>query len=480
MYPSTPTHTEELLEIIKENKQEKTTIIKELIDEHKKSKEVQKMSEGVRYYFNESDITNRKIYTYVNDQKVVDEDATNNKLPASWHKRLVDQKVSYLAGKPATLTSKIEDDPHQEDIEEQLGDEFEDTLPELIKHASNKGKEWLHPYINEDGEFDYIIVPAQEGIPIYEQSKKKELEAFIRYYELKDDVTKIELWDSEQVTFYEEIDGEVVYDADYDKNPQGHFFYGNEGRGFKQYGWEKVPFIEFKNNEEAVNDLTFYKQLIDAWELLTSDTMNTILDVQSLILVLRGYEGTDLEQFITDLKRYKTILLSDEEGAGAEALQANIPTDATNSQSERLIEQIYQAGQGVNFNTDKFGQSPSGVALQFLYTALDMKCQVLERKFQKALKQFIWFICEYLDMVGKPKPDYKNYSFVFNKTMVTNETEQIANVNSSKGIVSDERLREVHPLVDDAQLETERMEKQMDEYSKNLPKVGEGNEPRED
>jgi SPP1 family phage portal protein len=463
MYPDTPTHTEELIQLIKENSPKITEIIKEYIDNHDTSS----MDEGVKYYFNETDITKRQIYTYVNDKKIVDADATNNKLPAGWHKTLVDQKVSYLAGKPVTIKSKKDNDPVLERINEILGDDFDDTLPELVKHASNKGIEWLHVYVDEEGNFDYMIVPAQEFIPVYDNTKRKNLIAGIRHYRLDDGTHKIELWDDEQVIFFEETDQGIVLDVNYDPNPQSHFYYSGQG-----YGWGKVPFIGFKNNEEAVNDLTFYKRLIDAYEKILSDTTNTIEDVQSLILVLKGYEGTNLEEFMTNLRRYKAIKVDGSEGSGVDALQVNIPTDAIEKHLNRITELIYQAGQGVNVSTDKFGQNPTGVALKFLYSFLDMKANVLERKFSKALKQLMWFICEYLSIAENIQADYLDYSFVFNKSMITNKVEEVQSANSSKGIVSDETLLANHPFVTDVQEELKRLRKEEEAYGDTLEPLG--------
>lgn len=458
MYPETPTVTEEMIDIIKNNAPRTTSIIQQYINHH--MYDAEKMMEGVNYYFNQSDITNRQIYTYEGDQKVIDEDATNNKLPTGWHKTLVDQKVAYLVGKPAQINSKKEDDTTLELIQDILGDDFDDVLPELVKQSSNKGKEWLHVYIDEEGAFDYIIIPAQEFVPIYENTKRKQLIGGIRFYDLDDGTRKIELWDDQQVTYYEQMhsSGEIVIDVNYEVNPQPHFYYNETG-----YPWEAVPFIEFKNNEEAVSDLTFYKELIDAYELVLSDTENTLEDIQSFVYVLKGYEGTDLNQFKTDLKRYKVISVSDEQGSGVDTVKADIPVEAVESQLERLTNMIYQSGQGVDGSLDKLGNNPSGVTLKFLYSFLDMKAAVLERKFSKSLKTLMWFVCEYLSIAENTQLDYKNYYFTFDKSMIANEKEQIESANQSKGVISDESMLEAHPLVDDAQTELERLRRQREE-----------------
>ncbi|WP_373894453.1 phage portal protein [Virgibacillus sp. CBA3643] len=454
MYPVSATHTEELIDIIKSNSPRTVDIIREYIDQH----DTTKMDEGVRYYFNESDITNRKIYTYENDRKVIDYDATNNRLPVGWHKTLVDQKVSYLAGKPATINSKEDDDPALDRINEILDDEFNDTLPELVKQTSNKGIEWLHVYVDDEGNFDYIIVPAQEFIPIYENTKRKNLVGGIRYYPLDDHTRKIELWDDEQVTYYEETNSGITLDMTYEENPQSHFYYGESGYGWSKGNKRVVPFIGFKNNEESVSDLTFYKSLIDAFENILSDTTNTVEDVQKFLYVLKGYEGTDLEEFITNLKRYRAIKTDGESGSGVDIKQGDVPINSTDSILDRLTELIYQAAQGVDNSNDKFGNNPTGVSLQFLYSFLDMKANTMERKFSKSLKQLLWFVCEYLSIAENIETDYRDYKFTFNKSIITNKKEEIENVNNSKGIVSDETIFANHPLVDDPQLEKERME----------------------
>ncbi|WP_433958775.1 phage portal protein [Cytobacillus horneckiae] len=463
MYPESPTHTEELIALIKSNSQEVTDIIKEYIEKHDTSK----MDEGVRYYFNESDITKRQIYKYENDKKVVDEDATNNKLPANWHKTLVDQKISYLAGKPITIKSKKDNDSALESINNILDDDFDDVLPELVKHASNKGREWLLVYVDENGDFDYMIVPAQEFIPIYDNTKRKNIIGGIRFYNLDDGTRKIELWDDQQVTFYEESEDGIVLDVNYSVNPQSHFYYGEKG-----YGWGKVPYIEFKNNEEIVSDLIFYKRLIDAFELIFSDTTNTIQDVQKFIYILKGYDGTKLEEFVTNLKRYRTVKTDGRDGSGLDIKQGDIPIAATDSLLDRITELIYQAGQGVNVSTDKFGNNPTGVALQFLYSFLDMKADVMERKFSKALKRLMWFVCEYLSIAENTQADYKDYSFIFNKSMITNRTEEVNNANNSMGNVSKETALANHPFITDVQAELERIEREKDDFDSRQESLG--------
>lgn len=442
------THTEELNKVIEDNKPITANLIKELIDAYKA--ESAELSTGERYYLNENDIEKRHIYTYVDGVRVIDIDAKNNKIPSGFHKLLVDQKVAYLAGKAVTVGSKSEDEELLEGITSLLSDEFEDVIPELIKNVSNKGREWLHPYIDEDGLFDYIRIPAEEIIPIYDQSKQKKLVMAIRFYSV-DDKTKVEVWDTERVTYYEIISGQIYLDVTQEINPASHFQYGNLG-----YGWQEVPFVEFLNNEERVSDLKFYKAFIDAYDLILSDTANTLDEMQSLIYVLKGYPGTDLAEFVTGLKRYKAVAVDDT--GGVDTMKAEVPISTVDSVLDRYTANIFHFGQGADVSMDKFGNAPSGVALKQLFQLLDMKASILERKFTKALKHFSWFMVEYLNISESKQYDYKDITFTFNKSMLSNEAEQVQMAVDSKGVISDETIRAHHPWVNDSAVETERLE----------------------
>lgn len=469
MYPSDTTHTEELNEIIRLNKPMTEDIVKEMIEAHESAAV---MDDGHRYYMGENDIQNRVIYTYQNDRPVEDKDAKNNKVSSGFHKLLVDQKVAYLAGKPVTVGSKGDDSELLEVVTDTLSDDFEDIIPELIKNVSNKGREWLHPYIDADGIFDYIRIPKEEVIPIYDRSKQKKLLYIIRFYAVDDTTTKVEMWDKEQVTFYEIIDGDIFFDVSEDINPASHFYYNGSG-----YGWGEVPFIEFMNNEERVGDLTFYKGYIDAYDLIVSDTLNTLEDMQSLIYILKGYEGTDLKGFNANLKRFKAIKVSGEDGSGVDTKQSEVPVNAVDSQLDRYTKNIFHFGQGADVSMDKFGNAPSGVALRQLFQLLDMKASVMERKFTKGLKHFAWFLVEYINITEKKDHDYKDLTFTFNKSMLTNEAEQIEMGQNSVGNVSKETILENHPWVKDVELEMRRLEEEAIRFGESLPPLNEDDEP---
>jgi len=455
--PFTNQETDRLNKLIEESKKGTTDFIREYISKHNASK----YQEGVDYYFKKNDIMKRNIYAYdAEGNKHIDMDATNNKAASGWHKLLVDQKVSYLTGEPVTLNSEDDDDA-TDSINEVLGHKFNDMLPTLVKNASNKGVEWLHPYVDEQGNFDYIIIPAQEGIPIYENTKRNDLIGFIRKYklDLDEEIEKVELWDAETVTYYEYVNGQLYPDYSFgDEHVQSHFYYKNDG-----YGWGSVPFVAFDNNDERVSDLTFTKDYIDIYDNLFADTANTLEDIQQILYEIRGYEGTSASEALANIKRYKVVLV-DGEKSGVDMKQGEMPMSSMDSYLDRLSKNLYTFGGGVDFDTDKFGNSPSGVALQFLFSNLDMRASVAERKFTRAIQEFLWFVCEYLSIAENKEIDYKEITITFNKTIVSNQLEKVTMAQQSMGIVSKETLLENHPFVTDVEAEKQQLEDEQEQY----------------
>lgn len=450
----TATFTEEFAKQLEKSKPDLQTI-KKIISEH----DTTKMREGVHYYENENDIMHRVQYAVIDGVKTIDEEKPNNKIPHGWHKLLVDQKTAYLVGNPINFST--DDEELLDHINDYLGEKFDDIANELVKNASNKGKEWLHPYIDEEGEFDYIITPAEQCIPIYEDKRQTKLQHMIRYYPIVLDdkeVTQVELWGADDVTYFVLEESTLQPDSTEPVNPAPHFYYVNNQEE-KGYGWGRVPFIAFRNNEQEKGDLQYYKALIDAFDLKVSDNQNSFEEMQELIYVLKGYEGQSLSEFMQNLKYYKAINVDND--GGVDTKQAEIPMSSIDSHLDRLRESIFIFGQGVDSSADKLGNSPSGIALKFLYSLLDMKSDTLERKFRTALQELIWFLCEYLEMSGDThEHDYKAVDYTFKRSVMSNDLENSQIAQQSKGIISDETIVANHPWVDNAQLEMERLEKE--------------------
>lgn len=437
-------------------------IIHSYIQEFESSPKREKMKIGERYYENDTDINRRKLYKYIDGQRVEDTDRPNNKLTHGFAKIIVDEKVNYLLGKAPIIAA--DDEKFQEKLIGFMDDEFDDLLQEIGVEAANKGIAWLQPYIDEDGDLRFKKHDSEKVIPVWKDSAHTNLEAIIRVYyvetyegDKRTDVKKVEYWTKDDVTYYTYFNGMMVPDVEApgQGEPIGHFTVNN---GTAYRGWGKVPFIPFKNNSKELNDLTYFKALADDYDKNTSDTSNVLDDIARFIYILKNYGGTDLNEFLNDLKLYK-VIKTDSDG-GVDKLSPDINIEAVEKHLDRIKKDIYIFGQAVDMDTDKFGNSPSGIALMFLYSALDLKCDQMERKFKKAYKLIFWFIAEYLKITNQGNYDPKTAKVTFVRSMIINETDVITNVRNSKGIVSNKTLLEHHPYVGDVEEELKRIEEE--------------------
>lgn len=160
------------------------------------------------------------------------------------------------------------------------------------------------------------------------------------------------------------------------------------------HNFGRVPFIPFFNNGFHRDDLTPIKGLIDTYDKTYSGFINDLEDIQEIIFVLSGYEGESLSEFLTQLKKYKTIKLDSEDGAsgGLSTLTIDIPVEAREKMLQMTRKSIFEQGKGIDPDPQNFGNS-SGTALKYLYSLLELKAGMAEMEFRSGFEELIKAIC---------------------------------------------------------------------------------------
>lgn len=448
------------------------------IDEFLKSTERKWMLDGEAYYVVENpEIMNRKMYRYRKNpatgsaERVVDSAKPNNRRAHGFMYVLVEDKVNYLLSKPFTLSCNEEG--YLQQVKKILGKAFQaNRLMRLGVDASNCGISWLHPYIDEKGKFRTMIVKPEQGIPLWKDNDHEEMDGFIWFYDVdviegqeQKTITKVEYWLPDRVAYYVSdssgegfdlrLDSERYLDAavDEDSDFMEHFRIGKEAGN-----WGMVPFVPFKNNDLELPDLKFIKTLVDGYDKARSDVANFLDEVRSVVYALKGYGGNNLGEFMRDLNYFRAISL-DEDG-GAEAITTQVDIAAAKEDYDTLRKDIYDFGQGVDKNSDKLGNSPSGIALKFIYSGLDLKCNRMENAFKVGMEQLFSFVDRYLELIGGGSYQDCEIDVTFNRDIAINESQAITDCVSSKGVISDETIVKNHPWVEDADEELKRLKAQ--------------------
>ena len=167
-----------------------------------------------------------------------------------------------------------------------------------------------------------------------------------------------------------------------------------------------------------------------------------------------------------DLNYFRAISL-DEDGS-AEAINTSVDITAAKDDFEALKKDIYDFGQGVDKNSDRLGNSPSGIALKFIYSGLDLKCNRMENAFKDGMEQLFWFVNRYLELTGAGSFYDKEIDITFNRDIAINESQAITDCQNSKGVISDETIVKNHPWVEDAAKEMELLKQQEEAAQKEI------------
>ncbi|MCS7228043.1 MAG: phage portal protein, partial [Endomicrobia bacterium] len=177
-------------------------------------------------------------------------------------------------------------------------------------------------------------------------------------------------YDDKYITYFiQDNYGNYILDPDEPKNPQEHLF-------------DKVPIIEFPNNNERLNDFYKVENLIDAYDRVISDVQNEIEEFRQAYLKFTGAE-IDAE---TISKARQTGAFSLPDGADAEYLVKNINSEFIEKHKKELRDNIFRFSKTIDTNSETFtGSVASGEARKWIMTALEFKASIKEMKFRKSL-----------------------------------------------------------------------------------------------
>ncbi|MBD8046764.1 phage portal protein [Clostridium faecium] len=457
-------------------------IIQEEIKEWHNSKERQLMLDGQKYYKGDADILKRKRMAIGEGGELEEvKNLANNKLIHNFVRKLTDQKVGYLLSKPLSIQTKNKQ--YKKILDNVFNKSFMRLIKNLGKDAVNKGIAWAQIYYNEEGQLRFKRLPSEEIIPLWKDSEHTKLDALIRVYEItvyegrtKETIQKVEYWDTKQVLRYVEYKGRLIPDVEALED-KGHFSMVDDKGNKQSFTWSKVPFVYFKYNDEEQPLIKFVKSLVDDYDRNKSDNSNNLEDLPNSIYVLKDYDGENLGEFRRNMALYRAVKVTGDGGVETRNLEINV--EAYKTHIEQTRKDIYEFGRGVDTQSDKFGNSPSGIALKFLYNDLDMDCNIIETEFQASLEYLLWFIDQHLINTGQGDFINENVEFIFNRDTLINETDSINNCKSSVGIISDETIVSNHPWATKDELEKIKRQKEEDYNSyPNFPLdyEGEGNE----
>lgn len=382
-------------------------------------------------------------------------DATkpNNKVANAYPSYITDTLTGYFVGEPITYNSNDKDLLQELNMIFEYNDEADENM-ELAKDASIFGVAYEELYFSQDENIvRFKRLNPQEVIPIYDKTIEANLLAVIRYYIDYDyvadkDIMMVEIIDDSNITRYSATTtlGEFTLLESYP-----HYF-------------NMVPIAIYENNEEQMGDFEKVIDLIDAYDKMSSDSLNDFEYFVDAYLALYGF--TAEPEDIQKMKENRVLLM--DEGTSAEWLIKATNDTSTENIKTRLDRDIHKFAKCPNLADQEFASNASGVAIKFKLLGTENLVSIKERKFKKGLQQRL----ELISMINgllRSTFDWRAIDIIFTRNVPSNDVDIANMINTLSGIVSEETLLAQVPFVDDVETELERVRKEKEEDKKNNP-----------
>ena len=426
---------------------------------------------GHLYYENEHDILTRK-RTMIGEGGKLElvKNLPNNRLIDNQYGKMVNQKANYLLGRPFVVESQ--NGQYARLLKKVFNKRFMKTLKSGGKAALNGGIAWLYPFYGGDGELSFRLFPSYEILPFWKDNEHTDLDFAVRLYLAAGYegtapvlIEKVEVYDSNGVHRFELDGGRLVPDVSVGNGmfESPYVTAVDENGDARGWNWQKPPLIPLKYNEQEIPLIKKVKTLQDGINAMLSDFENNMQeDSRNTILILKNYDGTDLGEFRRNLAEFGAVKVryDGEAKGGVETLEVTVNAENYKSILEAMKKALIENAMGYDAKDDRLSGNPNQMNIQSMYSDIDLDANDMETELQAAFEEILWFVNCHLYNTGQGEFEGEEVNIVFNRDVLINEGEAIANCVSSVGILSDETVLGQHPWVDDVQRELARLKKQ--------------------
>ena len=358
--------------------------IKMFIDDDATSEKKMLAKKGLQYYEANHDIKDYRIFYYNSDGVLVEDKTRSNvRISHPFFTELVDQAVQYiLSGQERFAVSDIPELQSQLDDYFNKNEDFKAELSDILTGCIVKGFEYAYSFKNEQNKTSFMCADSIGVIEVRAKDTDSNTEYVIYWYIDRIEkghkkIKRIQVWDKIQTWFYvQENDGEIKEDESETINPKPHTLYKKEGNEqiYENGGFGFIPFFRLDNNKKQISDLKPIKDIIDDYDLMSCSLSNNLIDFDTPIHVVKGFDGDNLDELQQNLKTKKIIGLPDgESNSGVDVVTVDIPYQARQAKLELDEKNIYRFGFGLNTSGLKDTSATTNIAIKAAYSLLDLK-----------------------------------------------------------------------------------------------------------
>ena len=405
--------------------------IKQFIDNDAASEKKRLARVGDAYYNSDHDIKNYRIFYFNKEGKLVEDKTRSNvKIPHPFFVELVDQAVQYiLSGEKGFVRSDIPELQAEMDARFNENEDFKSELSEVLTDCQAKGFAYMSAYMGEEMKLAFKCADSLGVIEVEARFASDKKEHIIYWYIDREDkdgktIKRIMDWDAEKVYLYKQTDnGNIEPDNIINgKNEKPHFTYqeGNKTDVFYDtFGF--VPFFRLDNNKKQHSSLRPVKPLIDDYDLHASSLTNNLVDFDTPLYAVKGFDGDNLDELGVNLKSRKIVGLPEE--GGIDVKTVDVPYQARKEKLELDEKNIYRFGMGLNTAGLKDTNATTNIAIKAAYSLLDLKCSKLEIRLKQFMQKIVKVVLDEINKANKTDYQLNQVYFRFEHEIMSNAEE---------------------------------------------------------
>lgn len=413
-----------------------TAEIKLLIDNDATSEKKRFAAVGQRYYEGEHDILKNRLFYFNTDGNLVEDTARSNiKICHPFFTELSDQLTAHLLSfieNPIRARENV--DGLQEHLDNYFDEDFWSEIGDLISGAYNKGFEYIYGYKGKENKLKFQCADSMGVVEVRANDTDDGCEYIIYWYIDRIDkgrkkIKRIQVWSETETYYYVQVDsGEIQLDKTAENNPRPHVIYTDEKTGQKMgYPLGYIPFWRLDNNKKQFSGLKPIKGLIDDYDLMQCGLSNNLVDFDTPLHVVSGFQGDDLTELQQNLKTKKIVGVDAEGGVSVQTV--DIPYQARQAKAKDDENNIYKFGMGLNTYGLKDTAQTTNALIAAAYELLNIKTNNLERRLKPVLKDIVKVVLAEINAENGTDYQLKDVTIFkdVERSTMTNKTENIAN-----------------------------------------------------
>ena len=376
--------------------------------------------------------TYQKLLYTMTGKAIPDNYSANWKCASNFFHRFVVQQTQYLLGNGIAF--------EDETVKKKIGgDRFDRVLKEIGRGSLKAGV--CFGFYN----LDHVeMFPFLQYAPLYDE-EDGQLKAGVRHWQIASNKPlRFTLYEVDGFTDYIKEDGKEAKVL-HEKRPYVLKVAVSEdaeeilsGRNYPTF-----PIVPcYGNNNQSM--LVGMRQNIDCYDLIKSGFANDVDDASAIYWTLQnagGMTDLDLAQFVERMKTVKAAVVSEQEGAKAEAHTVDVPTNAREALLTRIEADLYRDAMALNVNQIS-GGNITATAINAAYDPQDGNASDFEDN-----------ICDFVDGILFLAGYDSNTEYTFKRSRIANQLEETQMILAAAQYMDQQTILEHLPFLSADEIE---------------------------